>query len=71
MPACTCNRWKILDEGDVFHCHYQATVSQIITITCPPSTRGRFVRIKRRYMKALVICEVEVHGDPVNRMTES
>ncbi|XP_071181133.1 uncharacterized protein [Mytilus edulis] len=46
MPACTCNRWNSLDEGVVFHCHYQATASQRITITCPPNTRGRFVRIK-------------------------
>ncbi|CAG2224537.1 unnamed protein product [Mytilus edulis] len=71
MPACTCNRWNSLDEGDVFHCHYQATASQRIIITCPPNTRGRFVRIKRKDMEGLGICEVEVQGDPVYRMTES
>ncbi|CAG2204316.1 unnamed protein product [Mytilus edulis] len=71
MPACTCNRWNSLDEGVVFHCHYQATASQRITITCPPNTRGRFVRIKRKDMKDIAICEVEVHGDPINSVIES
>lgn len=71
MPACTCNRWNSLDEGDVFHCHYQAIASHRIIITCPPNTRGRFVRIKRKDMESLGICEVEVQGDPVYRMTES
>ncbi|CAC5358014.1 unnamed protein product [Mytilus coruscus] len=71
MPVCTCNRWNNLDEGDVFHCYYQATVSQRINVTCPPKTRGRFVRIKRRDTVSLVICEVEVYGDPVNKLIES
>ncbi|XP_052075603.1 uncharacterized protein LOC127713041 isoform X2 [Mytilus californianus] len=48
MPTCTCNRWNNLDEGNIYHCHYQATESQNITINCPPNTKGRIVRIKRR-----------------------
>ncbi|CAG2187974.1 unnamed protein product [Mytilus edulis] len=71
MPACTCNSWNNLDEGDVFHCHFQATKSQRITLTCPNTTRGRFVRIKRRDTEILTICEVEVYGDPVNNLIES
>ncbi|VDI19869.1 Hypothetical predicted protein, partial [Mytilus galloprovincialis] len=71
MPACTCNRWNSLDEGDVFHCHYQATASKRITIMCPPNTREKFVRIKRKVMEGLTSCEVEVHGDPINSVIES
>ncbi|CAG2254227.1 unnamed protein product [Mytilus edulis] len=69
MPTCTCNRWNNLDEGNTFQCHYQATESQTkITINCPPNTRGRFVRIKRRDMINLVICEIEINGTPLNSL---
>ncbi|CAC5422525.1 unnamed protein product [Mytilus coruscus] len=71
MPSCACNRWNNLDEGDVFHCPYQDKASHRSTITCPPNTRGRFVRIKRKDTDVLAICEVEVYGHPVNSFIES
>ncbi|XP_076105924.1 uncharacterized protein LOC143074273 [Mytilus galloprovincialis] len=66
MPSCACNRWNNLHEGDVFLCPYQNKSSYSITITCPPNTRGRFVRIKRKDTEYLALCEVEVYGHPVN-----
>ncbi|XP_071181128.1 uncharacterized protein [Mytilus edulis] len=71
MPSCACNKWNNLDEGDVFLCPYQNKSSHRNTITCPPNTRGRFVRIKRKDTKELVLCEVEVYGHPVNSFIES
>ncbi|VDI81254.1 Hypothetical predicted protein, partial [Mytilus galloprovincialis] len=71
MPSCSCNKWNSLDEGDELQCHFQATASQHITITCPNNTRGRFVRIKRRDTEVLVICEVEVYGDSVNSIIKA
>ncbi|VDI39957.1 Hypothetical predicted protein [Mytilus galloprovincialis] len=71
MPSCSCNRWVNLDEGDVFHCHYQATANPRVNITCPPNTRGRFVRIKRRDTEHLAICEVEVYSDTINSLNKS
>ncbi|XP_071177415.1 uncharacterized protein [Mytilus edulis] len=71
MPSCSCNRWTNLDEGDVIHCHYQATAQPRVTITCPPNTRGRFVRIKRKDTEYLTICEVEVYRDTVNSLNKS
>ncbi|CAC5403963.1 unnamed protein product [Mytilus coruscus] len=62
LPTCTCNHWNNLEEGDTINCHYQATESQRITVTCPPNTKRRYVRIKRRDTAYLVICEVEVYG---------
>ncbi|XP_071181123.1 fucolectin-like isoform X1 [Mytilus edulis] len=67
LPTCS----KDLDEGNIYHCHYQATGSQIITINCPPNTRGRIVRIKRRDKKTLVICEIEIYGDQINSLLQS
>ncbi|CAC5388541.1 unnamed protein product [Mytilus coruscus] len=43
-----------------------AEKTQRITITCPSNTRGRFVRIRRRDTLALVICEIEIYGNPIN-----
>ncbi|VDI02544.1 Hypothetical predicted protein [Mytilus galloprovincialis] len=71
LPTCTCNHWNNLEEGDTINCHYQATGSQRITITCPPNTKGRYVRIKRRDSVYLNICEIEVYGKPVNSLHES
>ncbi|XP_063417003.1 fucolectin-like [Mytilus trossulus] len=71
MPTCTCNRRNNFDEGNIFHCHYQATNSQRITINCPPNTRGRIVRIKRRDTIDLVICEIEIYGNPINSLNQS
>ncbi|CAG2218084.1 unnamed protein product [Mytilus edulis] len=71
MPSCSCNRWGNLDEGHVSNCHYQATANPRIIITCPPSTRGRFVRIKRRDTEHLTICEVEVYSDTINSLNKS
>ncbi|XP_052075602.1 fucolectin-like isoform X1 [Mytilus californianus] len=71
MPTCTCNRWNNLDEGNIYHCHYQATESQNITINCPPNTKGRIVRIKRRDTVNLVICEIEINGNPINSLLKS
>ena len=71
LPTCTCNHWNNLEEGDTINCHYQATGSQRITITCPPNTKGRYVRIKRRDSVYLNICEIEVYGNPVNSLHES
>ncbi|CAG2218083.1 unnamed protein product [Mytilus edulis] len=71
LPSCSCNRWFNLDEGDVFPCHYQATVNPRVHITCPPNTRRRFVRIKRRDTEYLTICEVEVYGDTLNSLNKS
>ncbi|VDI49607.1 Hypothetical predicted protein [Mytilus galloprovincialis] len=71
MPSCSCNRWGNLDEGDVFHRHYQATANPSVNITCPPNTRGRFVRIRRRDTKHLAICEVEVYSDTINSLNKS
>ncbi|XP_071177420.1 fucolectin-5-like [Mytilus edulis] len=71
MPACSCNIWNSLYHGDQFQCHFQATASQHITITCPNNTEGRFVRINRRDTKVLVICEVEVYGNQVNSLIKA
>ncbi|CAC5425825.1 unnamed protein product [Mytilus coruscus] len=71
LPTCSCNRWNILAEGKIFHCHYEATEVQQIIITCPPDTRGSFVRIKRRDLDPLVICEVEIYGNLTNGPLES
>ncbi|VDI02540.1 Hypothetical predicted protein [Mytilus galloprovincialis] len=71
FPTCTCNHWNNLEEGDKINCHYQATGSQRITVTCPPNTKGRYVRIKRRDTGYLTICEVEVYGNLVNSLHES
>ncbi|CAG2196391.1 unnamed protein product [Mytilus edulis] len=68
MPTCTCNRWNNLDEGNIFHCHYQASNILRTTINCPPDTRGRFVRIKRRDTEPLYICEIEIYGNPINNL---
>ncbi|CAC5378356.1 unnamed protein product [Mytilus coruscus] len=50
LPICTCRHWdwNNLEEGDKFSCGYQETESQRVTINCPPNTKGRYVRIKRR-----------------------
>ncbi|XP_071140115.1 uncharacterized protein [Mytilus edulis] len=71
MPACTCTKWNTLDEGNIFHCNYQATASENITIACQPNTRWRFVRIKRKDVESLTIREVDMNGDPVNNTNES
>ncbi|VDI11774.1 Hypothetical predicted protein [Mytilus galloprovincialis] len=71
MPACSFNILNSLYDGDEFQCPFQATASQHISTTCPNNTRGRFVRIKRRDTKVLVICEVEVYGDPVNSLIKT
>ncbi|CAC5416042.1 unnamed protein product [Mytilus coruscus] len=71
LPTCTCNHWNNLVEGDKINCHYQETGSQKITVTCPPNTKGRYVRIKRRDTGYLIICEIEVYGNPVNSLHES
>ncbi|XP_063397411.1 fucolectin-like [Mytilus trossulus] len=72
MPTCPCNGWNDLTDGDVSHCHYQTSaVSPRIRITCPSNTRGRFVRIKRRDMLTLVICEVKVNRDPFSSTRQS
>lgn len=72
MPTCPCNGWNDLTDGDVSRCHYQTgAVSPSIRITCPSNARGRFVRIKRRDMLALVICEVKVHGDSLSSTRQS
>ncbi|CAC5403966.1 unnamed protein product [Mytilus coruscus] len=67
----TCNRWNNLSVGNILLCHYQSTAVEQISITCPPNTRGRFVRIKRRDLKPLVICELEVYGNLSNSSLES
>ncbi|CAG2202592.1 unnamed protein product [Mytilus edulis] len=67
----TCNRWNNFAIGNIFHCQYQPTGVQQITITCPPNTSGRFVRIKRRDLLPLVICELEVYGNLSNSHLES
>ncbi|CAG2246491.1 unnamed protein product [Mytilus edulis] len=72
MPKFPCNGWNDLTNGDVSNCHYQSgAVNPSIKITCPSRTRGKFVMIKRRDMLTLVICEVEVSGDPVNSTRQS
>ncbi|XP_052063064.1 fucolectin-like [Mytilus californianus] len=71
LPTCTCNHWNNLEEGDKINCHYQETESQKITVTCPSNTIGRYVRIKRRDTVYLIICEVEVYGNPLNSLRES
>ncbi|XP_063436543.1 uncharacterized protein LOC134717973 [Mytilus trossulus] len=71
MPACTCTNGNGLDEEDIFHCNYQATSSENITLACQPNTRGRFVRIKCKDMESLTIREVDVNGDQVNSTNES
>lgn len=62
--TCTCSHWNNLEEGDKINCHFQETSSQRIAVTCPLNTTGRYVRIKRRDEYRLVICEVEVYGNP-------
>ncbi|VDH91315.1 Hypothetical predicted protein [Mytilus galloprovincialis] len=72
MPTCPSNGWNDLTDGDVSRCHYQTgEVNPSIRITCPSNTRGRYVRIKRRDMQALVICEVQVNGDQLNSTRKS
>lgn len=71
MPACTCTKWNTLDEGNIFHCNYQATASANITIACQPNTRWRFVRIKRKDVESFTIREVDINGNPVNNTNES
>ncbi|VDI24024.1 Hypothetical predicted protein [Mytilus galloprovincialis] len=71
MPACTCTKWNNLDEGNIFHCNYQATASANITIACQPNTRWRFVRIKRKDVESFTIREVDINGNPVNNTNES
>lgn len=71
MPTCSYNPWNNLEDGCKINCHYQASESQRITVTCPPKTKGRYVRIKRRDMLYLVICEVEVYGHLINNLHES
>ncbi|CAC5378358.1 unnamed protein product [Mytilus coruscus] len=71
LPTCTYNHWNDLEEGCKINCHYQETESQRITVTCPPNTKGRYIRIKRRDTLYLVICEVEVYGNPINNLHES
>lgn len=72
MPKFPCNGWNDLTDGDVSNCHYQSgAVNPSIKITCSSRTRGKFVMIKRRDMLTLVICEVEVSGDPVNSTRQS
>ncbi|VDI51588.1 Hypothetical predicted protein [Mytilus galloprovincialis] len=70
-PTCSCNQWTNLEEGKVYNCHYQAAETQIINITCPPNTRGRFVRIRRGDTLGLGICEIEIYGNPINSFLES
>ncbi|VDI81256.1 Hypothetical predicted protein [Mytilus galloprovincialis] len=71
MPSRSCYIWNSLYADDELQCHFQATASQHITITCPNNTRGMFVRFKRRDTEVFVICEVEVYGDPVNRLIKA
>ncbi|CAC5378357.1 unnamed protein product [Mytilus coruscus] len=71
LPTCTYNHWNGLEEGCKINCHYQSTESQRITVTCPPNTKGRFIRIKRRDTAYLVICDVEVYGNLINNLHES
>ncbi|VDI62412.1 Hypothetical predicted protein [Mytilus galloprovincialis] len=71
LPTCSYNLWNNLDDGCKMNCHYQASESQRITVTCPPKTKGRYVRIRRRDMLYLVICEVEVYGHLINNLQES
>lgn len=68
LPTCSYNHWNNLEDGCQINCHYQASESQRITVTCPPKTKGRYVRIKRRDSLYLVICEVEVYGNLINNL---
>ncbi|CAC5378359.1 unnamed protein product [Mytilus coruscus] len=70
LPTCAYNHWNNLEEGCKINCHYQATESQRITVTCPPNTKGRYIRIKRRDTLYLVICEVEVYGNLINNESD-
>lgn len=70
-PTYACSHWNNLEEGDNINCHFQETASQRITVTCPLNTTGRYVRIKRRDDHRLVICEVEVYGNPKYSVAES
>ncbi|XP_071133069.1 uncharacterized protein [Mytilus edulis] len=71
MPTCIDNNWNYLEDGCKINCHYQSTESQRTTVSCPSNTKGRYIRIRRRDTSYLVICEVEVYGNPINNFHKS
>ena len=58
--------WTNFQDGDTTHCHYQQTGARYFNITCQSNAIGQFVRIRLHSDLALVLCEVEVHGEEIN-----
>ncbi|CAC5413517.1 unnamed protein product [Mytilus coruscus] len=65
------DKWATFQKGRTSHCHYQQSSSTFLNTTCPLDVKGRFVRIKKRSNAFLLcLCEVEVYGDLIIKMTE-